>query len=221
MISGLYNAASAYLRPALTSSSNATSTSDVQSEASAATDTATSGPGIDVSQLKPLQGAKPISAADNPVLRDLMATNWLTTHGASATQSFVSDDAPENTYAQVKVNGKVVATLYNGGSSTMTNEAAAKIGNLQDSPGLSGPDLAQWRADTYAELLGGTVEKAPTAITQSQWTPHESSAVTYSREQLDAAFQLMLAEGQKATAQRQSSYLASRTQPGTSADFST
>ena len=38
-----------------------------------------------VSQLKPLQGAKPISVADNPVLRDLMATNWLMTHGANAT----------------------------------------------------------------------------------------------------------------------------------------
>ncbi|SFI48590.1 hypothetical protein SAMN04487925_10316 [Bradyrhizobium sp. cf659] len=87
-------------------------------------------------------------------------------------------------------------------------------------PGLSGRDLAQWRADSYAELLGGTVEKAPTAITQSAWTPRDSSPSTYSREQLDAAFQAMLAEGQKATAQRQSSYLASRAQAGTSADIS-
>jgi uncharacterized membrane protein YebE (DUF533 family) len=141
------------------------------------------------------------------------------THGASATQ-FVSDDAPQNTYAQVKVGGKVVATLYNGGSSTMTNEAAAKVGGLQDLPGLSGPDLAQWRADRYAKLLGGTVEKAQTAITQSQWTPHASGSNTYSRDQLDAAFQAMLAEGQKATAQRQSSYLASQVQASTSANFS-
>ena len=153
-------------------------------------------------------------------MHDLLATNWLTTHGTSATQSFVSDDAPQNTYAQVKVDGKVVATLYNGGSSTITNEAAAKLGDLQDPPGLSGPNLAQWRADNYARLLGGTVEKAPTAITQSQWTPHESNSTTYSRDQLDAAFQAMLAEGQKATAQRQSSYLASQAQAGTSADFS-
>jgi hypothetical protein len=102
----------------------------------------------------------------------------------------------------------------------MTNEAAAKIGKLEDPPGLSGPDLAQWRADSYAERLGGTVEKASTAITQSQWTPRESSSATYSRDQLDAALQAMLAEGQKAAAQLQSSYLASRTQPGTSADVS-
>jgi hypothetical protein len=216
MITGLSSAALPYLRPASTSGSNETSTSDLQPEA---TDAATGNPGISVSQLKPVQGAKPISVADNPHLRDLLATNWLMTHDTSATQSTVSDTAPENTYAQVKVDGKVVATLYNGGSSTMTNAAAAKVGKLDDPPGLSGPDLAQWRADSYAKLLGGTVEKASTAITQSEWTPRESSSATYSRDQLDAAFQAMLAEGQKASAQLQSSYLASRAQPGTSADF--
>jgi hypothetical protein len=218
MMSGVSSAALPHLRPASTSASNRTSS--LQPAVPDATDAATDCFRIDVSQVKPLTGAKSISAADNPVLRDLMATNWLMTHDTSATQSAVLDDAPENTYAQVKVDGKVVATLYNGGSSTMTNEAAAKIGKLDDPPGLSGPDLAQWRADRYAERLGGTVEKASTAITQSQWTPRESSSATYSRDQLDAAFQAMLAEGQKAAAQLQSSYLASRTQPGTSADVS-
>ncbi|MBR1176887.1 hypothetical protein JQ617_23255 [Bradyrhizobium sp. KB893862 SZCCT0404] len=220
MITGLSSAALPHLRPASTSGSNAASTPGLQPLEPTATDDATGNPGINVSQLKPLQGAKPISVADNPVLRDLMATNWLTTHGASAGQPSVSDDAPENTYAQVKVGGKVVATLYNGGSSTMTNEAAAKIGKLEDPPGLGGPDLAQWRADQYAARLGGTVEKASTAITQSQWTPRQSSSATYSREQLDAAFQAMLAEGQKSAMQLQSSYLAARSQPGTSADIS-
>jgi hypothetical protein len=218
MMSGVSSAALPHLRPASTSASNRTSS--LQPAVPDATDAATDGFRIDVSQVKPLQGAKSISAADHPVLRDLMATNWLMTHDTSATQSAVSDDAPENTYAQVKVDGKVVATLYNGGSSTMTNAAAAKVGKLEDPPGLNGPDLAQWRADTYAKLLGGTVEKASTAITQSQWTPRESSSTTYSRDQLDAAFQAMLAEGQKASAQLQSSYLASRMQAGTSADFS-
>jgi hypothetical protein len=219
MISGMSGVASSYLRPASTSTSNPILTpADALTEASATTDSETSASGINVSQLKPLQGAKFISAADDPVLHDLMATNWLTTHGA--TQSYVSDDAPQNTYAQVKVDGKVVATLYNGGSSTMTNGAAAMVGDLRDPPGLGGPNLAQWRADNYARLLGGTVERAPTAIAQSQWTPHESASTTYSRDQLDAAFQAMLAEGQKATAQRQSSYLASSAQAGASADFS-
>lgn len=218
MISGLSSAALPHLRPASTSASNATS--GLQPVVPDANQAETGGFRIDVSQVKSLSGAKPISAADDPVLRDLMATHWLIAHDTTAPQSVVPDNAPENVYAQVKVNGKVVATLYNGGSSTMTNQAAATFGKLEDPPGLSGPDLAQWRADQYAERLGGTVEKAPTAITQSQWTPRESRSTTYSREQLDAAFQAMLAEGQKATAQRQSSYLASRTQPTASADLS-
>jgi hypothetical protein len=215
MISGVSGVAPRYLRPTSSFDSNPTlAPAD-------ATSSGTSGGGINISQLKPLQGmAKPISVADNPVLRDLMATNWLMTHGASSTQSSIPDNAPQNTYAQVKVGGKVVATLYNAGSSAMTNDAAAKVGGLQDPPGLLGPDLAQSRADSYAKLLGGTVEKLPTAIAQSQWTPRESSSSSYSREQLDSAFQAMLADGQKAAAQRQSSYLASQAQTGNGADFS-
>lgn len=215
MISGLSNATSTYLRPASASNSNATS--GVLSEVPAATDAETSGFQIDVSQVRHVQGARVISAADHPVLHDLMATNWLTTHDASANQPAVSDDASQNAYARVTVDGKVVATLYNGGSSTLTNEAAAKIGKLEDPPDLSGPDLAQWRADSYARLMGGTVEKAPTAITQSQWTPRQSSSTTYSRDQLDAAFQAMLTEGQKA--QLQSPYSASGAQAGMRADI--
>lgn len=218
MISNLSGAALPHLRPASASTSHATS--GLQPVVTEAPDATISSFRVDVSQVKLLQGAKLISVADVPVVRDLMAASWLRTHDTSATQSFVSDDAPQNTYAQVKVDGKVLATVYNGGSSTMTNAAAGKIGKLEDPPGLGGPDLAQWRADTYARLLGGTVEKAPTAITQSQWTPRESTSTTYSREQLDAAFQAMLAEGQKAAAQQQLTYLASRTQPGTSADLS-
>jgi hypothetical protein len=86
MISGMSSVGSSYLRPASTFSSNPTLTpGDAQSDAPAAADSGTSGPRINVSQLKQLQGAKPISAADDPVLHDLMATNWLTTHSASAT----------------------------------------------------------------------------------------------------------------------------------------
>lgn len=221
MISGLSSVAPYDARPTSTLRSIPTLTpAEALPDDPVATDAGTSAPRIDVSQLKQLQGAKPISAADNPVLRDLLATNWLRTHDTSATQPSIADNAPQNIYAQVKVDGTVVATLYNGGSSALTNQAAAKVGDLQDPPGLSGPDLARWRAGSYAKLLGGTVEKAPTAITQSQWTPHESSSTTYSRAQRDAAFQAMLTEGKTASAQRQSSYLGSQTQLGTSANFS-
>ncbi len=46
------------------------------------------------------------------------------------------------------------------------------------------------------------MEKASTAITQSAWKPRETTSSNYTRAQLDAALEAMMAEKQKATAQR-------------------
>ena len=164
-----------------------------------------------------------ISVADHPEWRDRMATSWLNTQGAEARLATeVPDNAPQNIYATVKVNGKVVATLYNGGSSAMTNAAAGAVGDLQDPPGLNGgPDLAQARAERIAKALGGTIEKATTAITQSQWTPRPDISTNYTRTQLDNAFQAMMAEGQRAAAQRQAGYSTPQQPAGSYADFNT
>ncbi|HYI28701.1 MAG TPA: hypothetical protein VD863_12725 [Bradyrhizobium sp.] len=132
----------------------------------------------------------------------------------------VLDNAPQNIYATVKVNGKVVATLYNGGSSMMTNAAAGAVGDLQDPPGLNGgPDLAQARAERIAKALGGTIEKAPPAIAQSQWTPRPDISTNYSRTQLDDAWQAMMAESQRAMALRAAGYSATQQSGGSRADF--
>jgi len=223
MITSTANAAG-YLRPAQASSSRTTLTrADALPEASADESSATSNQnqGIPVSALKKLDmsGLKVVSIADNPELRDRLATAWLQMHTVpSATD--VPDNAPQNTYATVKVNGKVVATLYNGGSSAMTNEAAAEVGDLQDPPGLiGGPDLAQSRAERIAKATGGTIEKASTAITQSEWTPRPSVSQNYTRAQLDAAYEAMMKD-QKAIAQRPSYYSASRDASGARADLS-
>lgn len=179
--------------------------------------------GIPVSQLKQIDTSKlkAISIADLPELRDQMATHWLNMQAAEARMATeVPDNAPQNTYATVKVNGKVVATLYNGGCSVMTNAAAAAVGDLQDPPGLNGgPDLAQARAERIAKALGGTIEKAPTAIAQSQWTPRPDVSTNYSRTQLDDAWQAMMAENQRAMAQRASGYSTTQTPAGSRADF--
>ncbi|WGD48599.1 hypothetical protein QA641_23385 [Bradyrhizobium sp. CB1650] len=200
------------------SSAETLSSASVDGSASAGIAT----PGIPVSTLKRIDtsGLKIISVSDNPELRDLMATNWLRMQAAQSSSALdVPDNAPQNIYATVKVNGKVVATLYNGGSSAMTNDAAGKVGSLQDPPGLNGPDLAHWRAEYIANAIGGTVEKAPTAITQSQWTPRQTRSTNYTRAQLDAAFQAMMAEGQKAVAQRLAGYSTQREASGLSTDF--
>ena len=95
------------------------------------------------------------------------------------------------------------------------------VGDLQDPPGLKGgPDLAQWRAEHIAKAVGGTVEKASTAITQSEWKPRETTSTDYSRAQLDAAFEAMMAEQQKAVAQRTGGYSNQRESSRALADFS-
>jgi len=173
-------------------------------------------PTLDISKLKI------ISVRDNPELRDLMASNWLRMQAANlAAATDVPDNAPQNIYATVKVDGKVVATLYNAGSVAMTNQAGAMVGDLQDPPGLrGGPDLAQWRAERIAKAVGGTVEKASTAITQSAWKPRETTSSNYSRAQLDAAFEAMMAEQQKAIAQRTGGYSNQSESYRALADFS-
>jgi hypothetical protein len=180
--------------------------------------------GIPVSEVKKLDtaGLKVISIADHPELRDRMATMWLNNQAAEARMATeVPDNAPQNIYATVKVKGEVVATLYNGGGSAMSNAAAGAVGDLQDPPGLNGgPALAQARAERIAKVLGGTIEKAPTAITPSQWTPRPDVSTNYSRTQLDDAWQAITEEGRRATALRQASYANAPQPAGINADFS-
>lgn len=226
MITSIANAGS-YLRPTQASPSRTTLTpADALPVAGANNKGAAAGnakSGIPVSAVKALDisGLKAVSIKDKPELRDRMATYWLNTQAANAAVATdVPDNAPQNIYATVKVNGKVVATLYNGGSSVMTNDAAAKVGDLQDPPGLNGgPDLAQRRAERIAKAVGGTVEKASTAITQSEWKPRQTTSTNYTRAQLDAAFDAMMAEGQKAAAQRSAGYPTQRESSGGYADF--
>jgi hypothetical protein len=227
MITSLANAGS-YLRPAQTYTSKATLASDDGLPAAGADGSTAAGnanQGIPVSAVKKLDtsGLKVISVKDNPELRDRMAKMWLDMQAAKSTfATEVPDNAPQNIYATVKVDGKIVATLYNAGSSAMTNDAAGKLGNLQDPPSLSGgPDLAQWRAEHIAKAVGGTIEKASTAITQSAWTPRQTVSTNYTRAQLDTAFQAIMAEGQKANAQRLAGYSTPHEPSASYADFNT
>jgi hypothetical protein len=121
MIAGMATGGSS-LRPAQTSPSRTTFTPTDALPAASANESAAAGnatQGISVSALKKIDtsGLTIISISDNPELRDLMATNWLEMQAAQSTLAVdVPDNAPQNIYATVKVNGKVVATLYNGGT---------------------------------------------------------------------------------------------------------
>lgn len=225
MITGTANAGS-YVRPTFATPSRTLTPADALPVAGADASTAAinAKAGIPVSAVKALDmsGLKAIPIKDNPELRDLIAATWLSRQAAnSRALTDVPDNAPQNIYATVKVNGKVVATLYNGGSSVMTNNAAGIVGGLQDPPGLNGgPDLAQWRAQHIAKAVGGTVEKASTAITQSEWKPRQTASTNYTRAQLDTAFEAMMAEQQNVIAQRSAGYSTPRASSGGHADFS-
>jgi len=80
----------------------------------------------------------------------------------------VPDNDPSKLFAEVYKDGKLVAQVYNGGSSATYGLADGIIDGV-DEPFDSGPELAQWRAAKIARELGGTVKTASTAQTQSQW----------------------------------------------------
>jgi len=81
----------------------------------------------------------------------------------------IPDNHPSQVYAQVKVGGEVVATIYNSGGVESSNALGGRIHNLVAEDAGQGPDLAADRAARIAKMLGGTVEKANTAMEQGEW----------------------------------------------------
>lgn len=75
-------------------------------------------------------------------------------------------DPTQDIYAEIKLAGKTVATIYNDGSTATSSALAAKT---QQSDGPAGPDLAQQRAEELAAASGGKVVKADNAISQAQF----------------------------------------------------
>jgi hypothetical protein len=86
-----------------------------------------------------------------------------------------SNDPRMQTYATITVAGQVVATIDNQGVvSTDSNALGDRINKLLSASvdgdsATSGPANAQYRADKIAELLGGHIVKAGTAMTQSRY----------------------------------------------------
>jgi hypothetical protein len=205
MAAGFFRPQAAATRPTLTPA-DAAPPENPASPADTPIAPAESKTGIPVSGLKRLDCSL-IAIEQNQAIRDRLATAWLNEKAADARLATdVPDNAPQNTYATIKVNGQVVATLYNSGCSETSSAAWAKIeaagAGPENEPNLVGPNLAKWRAQAYAKALGGTIEMADTAKAQSEWTPRADTPVpTYTREQLDQAFVAMQAEWRNLYAQ--------------------
>lgn len=96
-------------------------------------------------------------------------------------------------YATVTVNGRVVAEIDNHGWVKTSNSMGGNIQQLfaDESDGLIGPGLAQQRAEKIADLLGGTVQKSTTAMSQTQFnsTPQPRSTIDYQALKEDQAYE--------------------------------
>lgn len=153
---------------------------------------------INISQLKllPMPAMRKLSDSEISAQRAAMEAMYSRPVGPP-------DNAPENLYAQVKVNGKVVATLYNSGCSETSNAVGGQLQDLLMNPQGSGPQLAQTRAEQIAAALGGTVVKASTAQTQAQWEarPPRQFYIDYAAMAADQRLQnqAMAARSQVAT----------------------
>lgn len=87
-----------------------------------------------------------------------------------------SNDPRMKNYASITIGGKVIATIDNQGVVRTENDAIGAIITKLLQAGLpgenlipGGPESAQFRAEHIAELLGGRVVKAQTAMTQRQY----------------------------------------------------
>lgn len=125
-----------------------------------------------------------IAEADDATFSAQLENMQNVLEGLYARPADLSNNPAYKDYARVTVNGKVVATLDNNGFATMSNAVAAKVAaSLPGSVnGQSGPLLAQARAETIAAMLGGKIEPASTAISQSAWAIIPTPKATVDRE---------------------------------------
>ena len=104
----------------------------------------------------------------------------------------ISNDPTYKPYATVTVGGQTVATIDNHGYVTTSNALGSKMRALLSGSeeGLTGPALAQARAEKIAALVGGKAEKMSTALTQSQFAavPSVQPTVNYDALRQDPAY---------------------------------
>lgn len=98
-------------------------------------------------------------------------TDWSSTATVEASlAAYPSVSTPATLpYATVVVSGSVVATIDNQGVVESDNDLGERLQSslLDEINEMNGPDLAQERADKIAKILGGSVVRSDTAITQS------------------------------------------------------
>lgn len=111
--------------------------------------------------------------------------------GSKTYNNPIDPDHPLNQpYAQINIRGKngqtVTVEIDNNGfmrtPNNFQNQTGISIDMIASWSSASGPELAKTRADKLAELTGGSIELASTAVTNPNLYP---KTFTYSRAELD------------------------------------
>lgn len=100
------------------------------------------------------------------------------------TERSFPETAATQSYANVVVNGKVVAEIDNQGLFRSDNDFGKNFYDtlIDEVNGTNGPDLAQARAEQIADYVGGRVVKTDTAITQTEFEAIEEPQATVDYE---------------------------------------
>lgn len=114
-----------------------------------------------------------MTITENPVTdtAQLAQAQSLTLHEVT-TADLYRDGVPpgaSSVYAEIRLNGKLVATLYNSGvaATSGTDPRIENLPSLRNARG-SGPTLAQRRAEEIARAVGGTIVRTNSAQTVVQ-----------------------------------------------------
>jgi hypothetical protein len=150
---------------------------------------------VDQMQKMDLTSAKRFNIAEAP---DELYNNYIRAQENFLEARYTKINADPNSarnqpYATIKVNGQTVATIDNNGYVESSGAIGSRLHTLLAEEGgpRPGPGLAEDRAAKIAQLLGGSVEKASTALTQSayQSSTANSLSVNYDAMREDDAYQ--------------------------------
>lgn len=116
------------------------------------------------------------------------------------------DNAPSELYAVIKVGNENVGKVYNTGCCETPNSFAGRVQfGGPDEDGLSGPALAQHRAEKIAKACGGTIVKSNTATTQAEFDARPPRQFYVDYEAMNAEIERLR---QSATERRQGAQAA-------------
>lgn len=119
-----------------------------------------------------LNSVTPLNVKLTPLTPEQLKERGIDVAEWARPRDFVRPEPPpasltaDSLYAEIQMNGKTVAKVFNSGCAEMPNALAGRVGMTDDG---QGPALAQIRAEEIAKALGGKIVKADTAQTQSQW----------------------------------------------------